>query len=462
VTGVQTCALPISDDESDDDLDDESDDHDDHDDHDCADGEDAPVVDEAPREIPPVDCEKGITTPGNMTLRTVEDARAFGELYTSASKITIEGQELTNLDDLKCLESAFMIEMIDTAVERVDLPSLTDLHYLYVFDNPQLRVVSLPQAEVTTLRLYDNPQLSYFSMPTTEYVNAAIFRNDRLIEVDLRSLTEAKTLQLEDNPSLQSLHVPNLVEVDNYLSVTNAQIAGVLDLSSLETVGLHLSIQGNTGLSEIRFNSLREVGLGFYIDENSDLEKVGLDSLEWAGQDFRFRDNLSLKEVHLPSLTMMARNLEFTGNDSLTSVRVPLLQAVGNPDTSQYLQSSLSLDDNPRLSDVSFDSLVAVGRMLYIAYNDAITDLNGFSSLQFVRGQFRLENNLALRDMTGLYGLESVGMAVGVSGTPGHFIVRDNPRMPIEQAEALAYDIIGEDNIGGQIIIEDVFYGGGF
>ena len=40
-----------------------------------------------------MDCEKGITTPGNMTLRTVEDARAFGELYTSASKITIEGQE---------------------------------------------------------------------------------------------------------------------------------------------------------------------------------------------------------------------------------------------------------------------------------------------------------------------------------------------------------------------------------
>jgi hypothetical protein len=401
--------------------------------------EESPIVEDEPENLPPIDCEEGEHTPGDMVLRTVEEARAFGELYTSASRITIEGHDLTNLDDLRCLESAWMIEMVDTAVERVELPSLTQLQYLWANENSQLRVVSLPLAEVADVRLNDNPRVRKLQLPAAESVrHVAITSNDKLVQVDLRSVTEAGNVSLDNNPKLAKLRMKHLEESSSSLLVTNTGLQS-LDLPSLTTVGGHLIVQ-----------------------DNSALEEVVLDSLEWVELDIRVQDNSSLLEVQLPSLTMLARNLDISRNDSLTDVRVPLLKAVGNPDTAEYLSSSLTLVDNPELSDVSFDNLVAVGRMLYIGYNDEIMDLGGFSTLRFVRGQLRLENNVSLRDMTGLNGLESVGMAVGHSGTPGHFIVRDNPRMPIEQAETLAYDIIGEDNIGGRIIIEDVLFGGGF
>ena len=55
------------------------------------------------------------------------------------------------------------------------------------------------------------------------------------------------------------------------------------------------------------------------------------------------------------------------------------------------------------------------------------------------------------------------GTKVGVGGVDrGDFRVGDNPRMPIEQAETLAYDIIGEDTIAGVIDLRDVPFGGGF
>jgi hypothetical protein len=115
--------------------------------------------------------------------------------------------------------------------------------------------------------------------------------------------------------------------------------------------------------------------------------------------------------------------------------------------------------DNPQLSEIAFDSLVAVGGQFGIERNDGITNLDGFSSLQVVRGNFSVHGNRMLGDMTGLNGMESVGMG-GIDR--GDFRVGDNPRMPIEQAETLAYDLIGEDNIGGEISIVEVPFAGGF
>ena len=71
-----------------------------------------------------------------------------------------------------------------------------------------------------------------------------------------------------------------------------------------------------------------------------------------------------LVEIHLPELTYQGQSLGISGNDSLASVRIPNLQSVGDPDTSGYLRSTLNIEDNPQLSELRFESLVAVGGRL--------------------------------------------------------------------------------------------------
>jgi hypothetical protein len=114
----------------------------------------------------------------------------------------------------------------------------------------------------------------------------------------------------------------------------------------------------------------------------------------------------------------------------------------------------VSIDDNASLTVVDFPSLTATGRGFTISNNESITNLDGFSSLQIVRGNLYIAHNNSLQDIEGLFGLESVGSwAYPIGPDAGNFVVTYNPELSLEQAEQLAYDVIGEHNIGGGIII---------
>jgi len=436
----------------------------DDDDDDDDEGDD----DDTPSNVPPwtpppapADCEEGETLWDTVTLRTQEDAEAFGAVYTVARSIVIEGQELTNLDALRCLEQVNGLTAIDTALERVELPSAIRVMVVNFEENAQLREISLPMAEeVDGITLISNPQLTRVSAPAA---NSTIFRtwledNAELTEVDFRSVTQSRSVVARENPSLRRFVMPNLVETGT-LDFRDSGLEGTLDFSSLEVLNSHLAITGNDSLQEVRLDSLVETDQELIVSGNASLETIRLDSLESVSWYMSFAENSSLRELHLPELNYLYGFMTISNNESLTSLRIPQLEVVGDPDTAQYLRSSLRVVDNPQLSEIAFDSLMAVGQQFRIERNDRITDLDGFSSLRVVRGNFSVHGNRMLRDMTGLNGMESVGMG-GVDR--GDFRVGDNPRMPIEQAETLAYDIIGEDNIGGVIDIRDVPFGGGF
>ena len=425
------------------------------------DDDDSPNVPPWTPPAAPADCEEGETTWDTVTLRTQEDAEAFGSVYTVARRIVIEGQELTNLDALRCLEQVNSLTAIDTALERVELPSAFRVMGVNFEENARLQVISLPMAEeVDGITLVSNPQLTTVSAPAA---NSRIFRtwledNEELRDVDFRSVTEGSGVVARENPSLRRFVMPNLVESGS-IEFSDSGLEGTLDFSSLEALRGHLLIRRNDNLQDIRLDSLVETGQELIVVDNASLETIRLDSLESVSWYMSFGGNSNLRELHLPELNYLYGFLSINGNDSLNRVEAPRLESVGDPDTAQYLRSSMRVTDNPQLSEIAFDSLVAVGQQFRIERNDGITDLDGFSSLRVVRGNLSVHDNRMLSDMTGLNGLESVGMG-GVDA--GDFRVGDNPRMPIEQAENLAYDIIGEDNIGGVIDIRDVPFGGGF
>jgi len=414
---------------------------------------------------PPGDCEEGEWMGQQVILRTQQDAEEFAAVYSSANIIYIEGQELTHLDALRCLEEVNQLIAVNTGLERIQLPSATMVRRLILEENGQLTEVSLPLAqEVWDINVNFNPQLSILRVPSAQDrdFRAWIEGNAELLEVDLRSVTEGRGVVVRQNPSLRRFDMSSLVESGS-IEFSDTGLEGSLNLSSLEVLGGHLQFRRNDSLREVRLERLVQTGQEIVFDDHASLQTIRLDSLETAATNTLFRDNRALVEIHLPELTYQGGSLGISGNDSLASVRIPSLQSVGDPDTSGYLRSTLHIENNPQVSELRFDSLVAVGCRLRIVNSDELTDLDGFSSLRIVRGNLRLAGNRMLRDMTGLYGMESIGMAAFPIGPDaGNFLVRDNPRLPIEQAENLAYDIVGEDNIGGDVILIGVPFAGGF
>jgi len=82
------------------------------------------------------------------------------------------------------------------------------------------------------------------------------------------------------------------------------------------------------------------------------------------------------------------------------------------------------------------------GQRLGIEGNDALHGLSGLSAMS---GGLDIVQNALLSDISGLSGLTSVA---------GDLTIYRNPSQSTADAEALAYDTIGEANIGGAVTIE--------
>ena len=75
----------------------------------------------------------------------------------------------------------------------------------------------------------------------------------------------------------------------------------------------------------------------------------------------------------------------------------------------------------------------------------SLSSLTGLESITSVGEDLFIYGNASLTSLTGLESLASVG---------DDFTTTNNPDLPASEAESLAYDQIGEENIGGTITIE--------
>jgi len=129
----------------------------------------------------------------------------------------------------------------------------------------------------------------------------------------------------------------------------------------------------------------------------------------------------------------------------------------------------LEVRSNTELANLAgFDVLTAIGGDLVIEDNTALVVPTGLDALAAVRGDLLVNRNAALRALTGLDALTTVGGHLivrnheallnlegldAVASVTGDLQIEDNTTLPTCRAEALAYDVIGEDNVGGAITI---------
>lgn len=251
--------------------------------------------------------------------------------------------------------------------------------------------------------------------------------------------------RLQNNEDFSSLS--NITEITGWLNISYIDHTNLIGLENLTTVAKGLDISDCDNLLNLQgLNGLTALGtspdtyLGLHIMRNNSLQNLaGLEGLTTLNGDIDvvISDNSALTSLEgLNNLTSLitppntfgtySRMFNIINNESLTS-----LDGLNSLET---LVVNFRLEDLPALADVSalsnltsitgdvyfqecdaltsfsgLESLTSINvGSLFIRYNDALQNLNGFNNLQTV-SKIEVSNNTSLNSIQGLGGLTLVG-----------------------------------------------------
>ncbi len=173
-------------------------------------------------------------------------------------------------------------------------------------------------------------------------------------------------------------------------------------------------------------------GVTVTVSEDGDITSLdGLSCLEYVSNDFHITLNTGsgISEVVLP-------NLEYAGELTIyaaesVSLDFPVLASTG--------KLALSSDG---ISAVSVDSLTEVNGTVDISQTH-LPNLDAFASLVTIEANFYLGDNDLMTDLTGMYGVTSIGGGVSIYANS---LFTDDVAWELIEA-------IGESNIGGSVSI---------
>ena len=155
---------------------------------------------------------------GSLAISSQEDLDALTDEYGSINDLTLEGPDISSLEQLRCfseiehliidgvsasylsldeMDNLGSLEVHNSQLQRINIPNLEQTHRLWIFDNPHLQSIHLPNTIETTgrIRIYDNPSLN---------------------NLNLYSLHETIELRLRDNSSLTEISLPWLQRVSGH------------------------------------------------------------------------------------------------------------------------------------------------------------------------------------------------------------------------------------------------------
>ncbi|MCP3059359.1 hypothetical protein LXT21_11295 [Myxococcus sp. K38C18041901] len=216
-------------------------------------------------------------------------------------------------------------------------------------------------------------------------------------------------------------------------------IRGPVDVAVLKGIsrirgGLEVRT-GNTQVSEIRLATLEVVDGALFVQDNTSLTRLEFPGLRFIGQGLSLLNNVALESVTVGGATgqfsWVGASLEVAHNprlqtlDGLQSV-VPRSGVVleDNAQLShtsegqglraiQTLTGSLRIKDNPALALLPLPNLTSVAQSVLIENNARLTTLEG-TRLEFIGKNLEVTNNPALRTLTGLASLHTIGVTLEV------------------------------------------------
>jgi hypothetical protein len=275
------------------------------------------------------------------------------------------------------------------------------------------------------LSVTENTVLTQISFNNVNNVGGSVTinANPMLTDVGLQSLsTVGGGIEVNTNTILQTLAGLQISSVGTSSTGTsiairgNAALQDISGLSDLQgAITGAIAISGNSnlpnlqGLQKVLSCGVDAQGVSLTIEDNAVL--ASLDDLSFEGA---LAGSVSI--MRNPSLRTMAglQAISEIGadqmGDSLKIVSNTVLeQLVGFQGLTGNIPGTVTLAQNPALTDITcFDSVVGMGG-LTISNNTALANIDGLSDLKaIVNGALVINNNPALTSLTGLSNMKSI------------------------------------------------------
>ncbi|KAI8096310.1 uncharacterized protein BX664DRAFT_370034, partial [Halteromyces radiatus] len=230
------------------------------------------------------------------------------------------------------------------------------------------------------LILAGNPALRTFQAPQLTKVKGELRITNQTVlgKLQLPSLIETKSLTLSVLPALEHMDFPaGLVSVDD----AHLQDTRVPTVTGFKPEKMHsFALLSNNYLKTFDFSSVKELTGSMNVASNGnslDFQANQLTSIE-AG-DFR-----NLAQLSMPKLTRVAGDITFHDNE-FTSLQLDQIDMV---------KGTLTIANNNKLTQTSFQHLIRVGGAFSIGNNTQLSSVEGFPSLNEVDGTIDIAGNI--------------------------------------------------------------------
>jgi len=402
---------------------------------------------------------------GSINLTTQQEVEDFGSngYNRVTGDVFILGNTITDISsllDLKNIGDDLLID--DTSLTTLEgLDNLNSIGgYFNIFNNGNLinfeGLTNLTNVE-SNLRIDNNDVLVDVSAleNLTSLGGALSLSNNGVLTntIGLHNITSiGEGLSVSSCPSLVSLDLDNLEDVALEIS-TGIQIIGNnslvnINLSELLTVGDNLTIRNNNNLTNLsKLNKLSYIGRNLLIENNPNLTSMPFESLVTIDRSLNINSNNDLIDLSgLTSLTSVGLDFDLGGNSSNFSSISGLgsLETIGGD---AFIVGTLAENLN------AFSELTTIGGNFSVSNNSSLENLEGLNKLSSIGGRFWISNNDSLLNLDGLEALVSTGVDTLVGGVGLSLdIVNNNSLLNLN---GLSNFVNAKDGAGGLSIYDN-------
>ena len=328
-------------------------------------------------------CNGTVSTANTIILTSQLQVDAFN--YNSVGGLLIEGADISDLSPLSCLETIDG----DTGLTIRNNPNLLSL---YGLNNIQyITGYSVDIQNNNSLLAVDNLD-SLINFNATDFYIAHI----------------PSYFMIRNNPSLQSIAIPNLSGLVTGLAIENSPNLTMVDLSSV-TWFMSVRIIDTPQLTSLNFNSLDKIGyvvspfaVGLIRISNTNLADLSAFQNMTSGspvESVSIHNNPNLQNLSgLENGSIYATSVSIIENNSLINVD-------GLVSVTPFEFGGMHIENNPMLANIDGLSNYQAKNNILINNNDALTNLDALSITTFVQDQTIITNNDALVDLCGLTSL---------------------------------------------------------